>query len=140
MTRLLLGIRRERGESLVERAPPRADGPRGDPGREQRVRETQSLTVELEDTRLQRILNAAHWVVHCELDKLDRRVGRGSDDTAHLVCVGAQRLEPLDHEVLERRRHRELGSRLDPRAAPLQRACQLEREERIAARRLPDPE
>ena len=44
---------------------------------------------------------------------------------------GRQRIEPIADELVQRGRHREILVRLEPHAAPLERASELEREARV---------
>ena len=129
---LLLRVRGNGRQPFVERALARADRSAGDRRTQQWMREAQARPVELEDTRSERLLDAVA-AAGGALDQLDRRVGRSRNDPAGLVGFGRQRLQPLEHETLERLGHGQLLPGLDPAAAALERAGELQCEEGVAS-------
>jgi hypothetical protein len=101
-------------------------------GREERVVEPDPVPLEHEHPVLERRLE------HPFLDELQRRLPEGSHRRERLLRLGREALEPLGEEALEIACDRELVGRRLHGVARLQRACKLEREERIAVRLLVD--
>ncbi len=114
----------------VERPLALSDLTRGDRGREQRVREPKAVAVELEHACPKRVVEAGGSSVDGELDQPKRRLRRRRNDATDLVRLRRQSREPLDDQTLERLGHRKLRAVIDPAAAPLERAGQLQREGR----------
>ena len=136
---MLLGIGRHRGEASVERASLRGVGPDGDRRGEQRMGEAQPLAVQLHDPGLQCVAEARRGVfVDRRLDEAHGRLGERGHDTRNRERLRAQAVEALVHERVEVGRDRQLLARDHPAAPALERSPELEREERVPSRRLPD--
>ncbi len=141
----MAGLFLRRGDELRE---PRVQRPQArgrltaaDRGSEQRVGEAQALSVQLEDPCCERLGCAGPGPApDGSLDELHGRVGKRGDGAGNLERCGAEIVEALLQEPAEVGGHRELLARGEHAAPALERSCQLEREEGVAARRLPDPE
>ena len=114
---------------------------RGDRGSEQRMGEAQPLAVELEDPRVERLgepgVEAGPTAVSTSVT-----VGSATAATARATS-SARATEAVDarvEELVEARRNRELLPERERSASSLESVRKLEREERVAARGLPDPD
>jgi hypothetical protein len=102
------------------------------------MRERDAIAIDLEDSRLESIGEAAVSVRSgSELDEVDRRLDQCGDHTDDVRSGRTEDVEALEHEVLERGRDRQLLARLDA-AAPLDCARELEGEKGIPTRGLAD--
>ncbi len=141
MPRALLGIRDDGGQATVH-GPPHSRRRGGGEGRdEQRVREGDQVAPELDHARLDRLLEIAVRPLPGaggELHHRDSRAGQRSGVQERLSRGRRKLREPGLDELAQVCRHgqRLARNRLD--AGPLERPGQLEREKRVAARRLVD--
>ena len=146
-----IGVRRFRPEREVARAEERVLDDSRDPqvnlppllaeilvedGREQRMGEANRPAVALDhvrdDRRVQRLRRNARPLEHGLRGRAERRGER-----ERLARGRREAGDPRAHELLERLGNRQRLNRIDVR---VERAGQLQREERIPARRLVDPE
>ncbi len=134
----LLRRRNERCEPCVQSSSARRGLARGDRGAEQRVGESQALAVQLEDRALERLGEPGVR----DAEQPPRR-GRWSARRppprrcSHLEGRGAEAVEALAEQLVEGRRDRQRVAGRRRAAASLQRAGELEREERVSRRTSP---
>ena len=140
VARTLLGIDDHRRETLVQPAPPLACCGSVDDRREQRVREPDPVALGDQHARVLRLDHGGARValpVERLHDRGDRRLrersGRERDDAR----VGREGRDPCRHQVLDAPRHRQ---RLVPAFVAPERARDLEREERVAAGSVREPD
>ena len=135
----LLRIADQLREPAMQRSPPARVELRLDARRQQGVAETNTLVVQLQDRRS---LGCAKPPAHrrrvgCRrLDDRDRRLAEQRDRLEHLANILRQRRQPRRDEIGERRRNRQPLTRARTLTRLLERAPELERIERIPARRL----
>ena len=99
------------------------------------------LAVDLEDSGLDRLGQAGlRPSAGSNLDLAYVRVGERGNDPRHLQPGSAQAIDALVNELVQARGKGQLLARQHPAASSLKRARQLEGEERISRRRLPDPQ
>ena len=104
--------------------------------REQRMREEDMGSVELDDACLERRPETGPAIdPRGLLGDRDRRVGVGRCGQQEVAALGREGEQPVVHEVVERLWHRERLPRLDRDTFPPKRADDLERVERVAAGR-----
>ena len=114
---------------------------RGNRSRQERVGESQLVLIELEDSCLERLLDPLlRGFGEHVLDQRGGRLRDGGYDSGNVECAPIEVGETLSQELVERGGQWERITGCRGAAAPLQRFGQLEREERIPARRLPEPE
>ena len=105
------------------------------------MRESETLTVELEDPRVERLGEpGVEPSSECRLHESDGRVGERCDGARDFERRGSEAVEALVQEVVEVGGDRELLAGSERAASALERACKLEREEGVAARGFPEPE
>ncbi len=109
------------------------------PDRSSGWREAKTVSVDFEDPRVERPRQSTFGpTAGGRLDQTDRRTGERSNDPRDLEPCRAETIKALVHEIFEIRRDRQLRTRVDSAAASLECTCELEGEEGIATRRLPD--
>ncbi len=103
------------------------------------MREPQTFAVDFENPRPKGLRKSSVEAGpgNRRLDDCDARGRKRSDGARHLECPGANAINTRVQELLEPRRDRELVAELERAAPAAQGSCKLQREERIAARRLP---
>ena len=135
----LLGIADQLREPAMERSPPARVELRLDARSQQGVAEANTLVIELQDRRS---LCCAKPPAHCRgvgchrLDDRDRGLAEQRNRLEHLANLLRQRRQPRRDETGERRRNRQPLTRAGAFTRLLERAPELERIERIPARRL----
>ena len=109
------------------------------PAASKRVSEADPVAVDLDDAGLDR-RNETRLAIDPggRLDDRRRRMSMRRRSEQEVTALGRERLESCLNELVERLGHRQQLPRLDDRVAAFQRAGDLEREERIAPRRLVD--
>ena len=135
-----LGARDERCESSMQSASTGGRLTRGDRSRQERVGESQVVIVELEDSCLERLLESLLRFGEHALDERGGWVRDRGYDSGNVHRAPIEVGETLAQELVERGWQRERITGCRGVAAPLQRFGQLEREERIPGRRLPELE
>jgi hypothetical protein len=137
---LLLAVGDEAGEAGMQSAPRVSGHPRGDRRREQRMGKADTVAVELEHPRTDRVPEAARVASGRGVDETRVRLGERGDDPADLLGLAGEELEPLVDERLQRVRDRQGITGLDRTPPPLEGAGQLQGEKRVPAGRLPNPQ
>ena len=137
----LLVRRGDTREPCMQRPPSGGRQAHRDSRAQQRVRESQSVAFELDDACLE-CLDESRVRVPRErrLDEIRRRFGECSDDVHHVVCGAREPVEALAEELCEVLGDRERFARRRSDVAALERPGELEREERVPAGGLVDPQ
>ncbi len=100
-----------------------------------------SLAVELENPRVERLGEPrVEASAERRFQERDGRVGQGCDGVRNLARLGAEAVDSRVQELVEARRNRELVAGRERAASSLERGSQLEHEEGVAARGLPEPD
>ena len=108
---------------------------------EQGMGKAKPLAFHLEHAGLQRLRHTRRASVPCRrLDDGDARLRDRGHDERYRPRLRTEAVDVLLHERLQRGRKRQLRAGLDTTAASLERACEFEREEGVAVRRLPETE
>lgn len=131
--RTLLGIVDEVGQSPVELEPLRAAGRAVDRGGEERMREANPVALHNQDSGRLRLVERVRRDTH----GVHGRPRQGGSHERSLARGGRERVQTTGDEVVERR-----GDRKRPAAIMhvSERAADLQREERVAAGGLRDPD
>ena len=127
------------GKPRVQTVPARRRQAYGDRRSQQRMGESDPLPVQLEDACRDalcqpRLVTGADHRLH----ERDRRLGERCDRGGDLERVGSDAVQTHAQELVEAGRNREILSGCERAAAALERGRKLEREERVAARGLPE--
>jgi hypothetical protein len=138
VARSLLAIGDDFRQPRVERSSCLRRHPRNDAGGQQRVAEADPLSVELQQADGECVSQAllGGLAERC-FDKASGRLGQQCDHLGDLARRPLDAVKPLVDELFEVVGKRQLVSGFDPAATPLDRPGELERVERVPARRLP---
>jgi len=103
------------------------------------MRESQTLALELENPRLKRLAEPGVAAsAECRFHQSDGRLGERRDSAGDLERRSAEAGEARVQESVEVGRDRKLLAGSERAAPPLERGCELEREEWVAARGFPE--
>src|SRR5258706_7053963 len=103
--------------------------------------ESHVLAVDLENPRVERLSKrTVEASAERRLQNRDVRVGQRWDGAYDLESCGAETVDAGVEDLVETRGNREVFAGGERSASALQRGCQLEREEGVAARGLPEPD
>ena len=105
------------------------------------MRKAEALTVDLEDSGVNRIAQSDFCpAANGRLDEAHRRIGERGNDPCHLESRRPETIDALVNELVPICGNRQLVPRIYSAAPPLDRARELDREERVPARRFPNAE
>jgi hypothetical protein len=141
VARSFLSVRDDVGEPCVERPPTRRRLSPGDRRSEQRMGESQTLTIELENPRVER--PGESWLeagAERGLNERDGRIGQRRDSARDLERNRAEAVDALVQKLVEVGGNREFLAGRERAASALEGGRDLEREEGVAARGFPDPD
>ena len=131
-----LRARNDRREPCVQRPSARRRLAGGDGRSEQRVGESHALPVQLEDPRVECLGEAeVGGLTERRFDELGRRLGNRCHHPRHLEGIRTEAVEALAQELLQVRGDRQRVAGRGRPASSLERGCELEREEGVAAAR-----
>ena len=143
VSRSFLSVRHECSQAGVNYASLGRCGTRHHSGTQERMHEAETLILDLDDPRFERLGESGFRAsAGGFLDEAHRRFGEQGNDPGNLGAGSPESIEAVLNQVCEIRGDWQLRARIQM-AAPaslLKRAHQLERKERIPARRLPDAE
>jgi hypothetical protein len=105
------------------------------------MREAQALSIQLEDPGSERLGQAgAETASDSRFHERHGRVGERCDCARDLERRGADTIDACAQELVQIRRNRELLAGSERGALALKGTCKFKREERVAARGLPEPD
>ena len=137
----LLGARDDPGQLRVERATARGRLPSRHGRPEQWVREAKAVAIQLDDPRGERLgQSGVERTTDDGLDEVHGRIGNRGNHARGLERRSAEVLDALAQKLVQVGGHRELLARCEHASSALERPRELEREERVAARGLPEPD
>jgi hypothetical protein len=139
MPRSFLLARHEQREARMERASLGRSGARGHRGTEEWMRKAETVLVDLENSRLECARQSSRCLAAGGgLHEAHRRVGERGNDPRNLDSWSLETIKTLVNELFEIHGDRKLSARIDSAASSFERACELESEKGIPARRFPD--
>ena len=135
----LLGCRNDLGEPRVQIPPTRRRQAHGDGRSEQRMGESEALSVRLDDACRESLGQPGLVTVPDDgLHEGHRRIGERCNGGGDVESLGSKRVETHVQQLVEGGRDGEILAGVERAASALQDGSELEREERIAPRRLPE--
>ena len=141
MASSFLGGRRDVGEPRVKGPAARGCLACDDCRAKQWMSESHPVDVKLEDPRVERF--GEPWIAprpERGFQERDGRVGQRGDGARDLERRRAEAVDARVQKLVEVRGNRELLAGRERSASALERVCELEREEGVAARGLPEPD